>query len=162
MPPILWVELTTNRRSILSIKVEDIMRENPIFCVRNQTLGHAHTLMKKNNISLMPVVDVNEDVIGVLSLKDLINNEWDESSKVETLMIKKVYTVPPYEKVNIAARILRNHHIHHLIVTHEKKLSGIVSSFDLLKLMENHRFVEKNPSTPKKTKGKRAAAESAQ
>lgn len=146
----------------MTIKVKDIMRTNIIFCVRNQTLGHAHTMMTKNNVSLLPVVDINEEVVGVLSIKDLLKAKWDESSKVETLMIKNVYTVPAYEKINIAARMMRNHKIHHLIVTHEKKLEGLLSSFDLLKLMENHRFVEKNPSTPKKSKGKRSSAEAVQ
>jgi CBS domain-containing protein len=60
----------------------------------------------------------------------------------------------------VAARIMRNHKIHHLMVTDEKKLIGIISSFDLLKLVEGHRFEIKNPATPKsKGKGKRAKAE---
>jgi signal-transduction protein with cAMP-binding, CBS, and nucleotidyltransferase domain len=39
---------------------------------------------------------------------------------------------------------MRNHKIHHLIVTHEQKVVGILSAFDLLKLVENHRFIDKN------------------
>ena len=50
---------------------------------------------------------------------------------------------------------MRNHQIHHLVVTHEQKIVGVLSAFDLLKLVEDHRFVMKNPSTPSKKKPKR-------
>ena len=39
---------------------------------------------------------------------------------------------------------MRNHRIHHVVVTHEKKVVGILSAFDLLKLVEDHRFVMKS------------------
>ena len=75
-------------------------------------------------------------------------------------MTEKVYTIPEYEDVSVAARMMRNHKIHHLIVTQEQKVIGIISSYDLLKLIEGHRFVMKNPSTPKgKGGGKRTKSE---
>ncbi len=68
-------------------------------------------------------------------------------------MTQKVYTVPQYADPSLAARIMRKHKIHHVVVTHEKKVVGIISSFDLLKLVEEHRFVMKNaPDTPKSRK----------
>ena len=71
-------------------------------------------------------------------------------------------TIPQYDDVSIAARIMRNHKIHHLMVTSEQKIVGVLSSFDLLKLVEGHRFVMKNAPTPSRKKGgKRARAENA-
>ena len=61
-----------------------------------------------------------------------------------------VLTIPQYNDVSQAARTMRNHKIHHLIVTHEKKLVGVLSSFDLLQLVEGRRFEMKNKGTPKK------------
>ena len=59
-----------------------------------------------------------------------------------------------------AARMMRNHKIHHLVVTSEQQVIGMISSYDLLKLVEGRRFEMKNPSTPKsRGKGKRAKAE---
>jgi hypothetical protein len=40
-----------------------------------------------------------------------------------------------------------------VVVTHEKKVVGVLSSFDLLKLVEGHRFVAKNPPTESRRKG---------
>jgi signal-transduction protein with cAMP-binding, CBS, and nucleotidyltransferase domain len=71
-------------------------------------------------------------------------------------MTEKVYTIPMYNDVHHAARLMRNHKVHHVVVTHEKKVVGILSSFDLLKLVEDHRFVMKAaPSKPTKKKSKR-------
>ncbi len=65
-------------------------------------------------------------------------------------MTKNVLTIPKYSSIHIAARIMRNHNIHHLVVTHEKKIVGVLSSFDLLALLEKHRFVSKNAPTASK------------
>ena len=65
-------------------------------------------------------------------------------------MSNVVYVVPQYDDVSIAARVMRNHRIHHVVVTHEKKIVGILSAFDLLKLVEDHRFSMKNPPTRKR------------
>jgi predicted transcriptional regulator len=70
-------------------------------------------------------------------------------------MSKEVLTIPKYSGIHIAARVMRNHHIHHLIVTHEKKIVGVLSSFDLLTLVEDHRFIMKNGPTKSNKKSSR-------
>ena len=64
-----------------------------------------------------------------------------------------VFTVPQYSDVSLAARMMRNHKIHHVVVTHEKLVVGLISSYDLLKLVEDHRFAMKNPPGESKQKG---------
>jgi CBS domain-containing protein len=63
-------------------------------------------------------------------------------------MSEDVTVVPAYNNVDVAARIMRKHKIHHVVVTHEKKVVGIISSFDLLRLIEGHRFVAKDAPKP--------------
>jgi signal-transduction protein with cAMP-binding, CBS, and nucleotidyltransferase domain len=70
-------------------------------------------------------------------------------------MTESPYCVNQYDGPHIAARIMRNKKIHHVLVTHEKKLVGILSAYDLLKLVEEHRYVAKNAPTPS-SKGKRS------
>ena len=62
-----------------------------------------------------------------------------------------------YTMIDIT-KMMRNHKIHHLFVTHEKKLVGVISSFDLIELVEKNKFVAKNSSQPNK-RGKRSTAE---
>ena len=102
----------------------------------------------------MPVVNPDEEAVGIITRNDLIG-DYPDGAKVSDHMTESVYTVPQYNDVSIAARIMRNHKIHHVVVTHEKKVVGIISSYDLLKLVEDHRFVMKNPPSPSKKKRER-------
>ncbi len=51
-------------------------------------------------------------------------------------MTEGVYKLPAYNNVDVAAKVMRKNRIHHVVVTHEQEVVGIVSSFDLLKLVE--------------------------
>jgi CBS domain-containing protein len=141
----------------MTVKVIDLMQKNVIFATANQPVEHLKKIFEKNKISSLPVVDSDEYVIGIVTHKDLLRGTAQQHAK--DLMSSKVYTIPEYEKTDIAARIMRNHKIHHLIVTQDKKLVGILSSFDLLKLVENKRYVPKNQSQHGNFKGKRNQAE---
>ncbi len=135
----------------MDVKVNDLMRTNVIFTTPKQTLGHVKTMIEKNKISVLPVIDKEEYVIGILSVKDLIKEE-STSKTVDQIMHTPVHCIPQYESIQIAARMMRNKKVHHLVVTHEKKLTGIISSFDLLKCVEEHRFVMKNKGTEKRAR----------
>ena len=92
------------------------------------------------------------------SMRDLLDNTADEAP-ISSIMNKKVYTVPQYSGPHIAARMMRNHHIHHIVVTHEHKVVGMLSSYDLLRLVEDHRFEMKNPPSDSKKTGARGKTE---
>ena len=113
------------------------------------TAAHVRTLFERSRISAVPVVDSEGHPVGIVSGADLVR-EHNPKSPVSTIMTENVHTVPQYDEVSVAARIMRNHRIHHVVVTHEQKVVGMISSFDLLKLVEDHRFTIKNPPTPKK------------
>ena len=143
----------------MSVKVQDLMSNNVITTQPHFTVGQLKERMAKRSVSNVPVVSPDNEPIGVVSASDLIAAE-KEGSPISNIMSEKVYTIPEYEDVSVAARMMRNHNIHHLIVTEEQKVVGVISSFDLLQLVEGRRFVMKNPPTPKgKGRGKRAKAE---
>ena len=87
-----------------------------------------------------------------MKTSDLLHDRPD-GAPVSRFMTKKLYNVPQYGDVSLAARVMRNHKIHHVVVTHEQKVVGILSSFDLIKLVEDHRFVMKGAPTASKRKG---------
>ncbi len=71
------------------------------------------------------------------------------SEKVEELMTASVITAQPYQSV----KHVRNHGIQRVVVTHEQKVPGMLSAFDLLKLVGSHRYVAKYAPTQSKRKG---------
>ena len=139
----------------MNTKVADLMIKNVISCQPHHTVDHVKNIMKKNKVHAIPIID-NDDVLkGITSTLDITDN-IKESTPVKNIMTEKVYTIPMYNDVHHAARLMRNHKVHHVVVTHEKKVVGILSSFDLLKLVEDHRFIMKAaPSKPTKKKSKR-------
>ena len=140
------------------VKIAELMTHNVVTVHPHETVGHVRTIFKKNSISTIPVVDTDNQPVGIVSVSDLVSDASD-TTPVSSVMTSDVYTVPQYNDVEMAARIMRNHKIHHVVVTHEKSIVGVISSFDLLKLVEGRRFVMKQAGTPGKSKGKRGKAE---
>ena len=138
----------------MNTKVADIMVESVITTHQHQTIGHIKQIMKKNKVSSLPIVSADGEVDGIITFRDLSNDISDET-QVRHIMSKEVLTIPKYSGIHIAARVMRNHHIHHLIVTHEKKIVGVLSSFDLLTLVEDNRFIMKNGPTKSNKKSSR-------
>lgn len=138
----------------MNIKIADIMQSSVVTTVPHNSLGHVRDIMARNHISSVPVVNSENEVVGIITTSDLAKGH-DDGTRVNQIMPDQVFSVPAYSAVHIAARIMRNHHIHHLVVTHENENVGVLSSFDLLQLVEDHRFVYKNPPSADKRGNKR-------
>ena len=135
----------------MNVKIADLMMSPVMTATPHQTMGHLKEVMRDNKASCMPVVDSENRPVGIITSSDMLG-DYPEGSPVSAYMSDKVFMVPQYNDVSMAARIMRNHKIHHVVVTHEKEIVGIISSYDLLQLVENHRFVMKNPPTESKKK----------
>ena len=139
----------------MNAKVNDIMVANVLTAKPDETIGMVRKRILKKNVHGLPVIDVEEHPVGIITSSDFMESVDDETL-VSDVMTEKVYSVPRYDDVHVAARIMRNHKIHHVVVTHEQKVSGIISSFDLLELVEEHRFMIKNsPPESKRRAAKR-------
>ena len=134
----------------MTVKIADLMSKRVLTAQPHHTVSHVRSLMEKNSIHSVPIVGPDVEPLGIITTTDLAKRLKD-TTPVSRVMTRDVTVVPAYNDVSMAARIMRKHKIHHVIVTHEKKVVGIISSFDLLKLVEGHRYVEKNaPTAPKK------------
>lgn len=136
----------------MNVKVNELMSTSVVTAQPHHSVEHVRALLENNHISSVPVVDTEGHPVGVVSASDLAH-DLKAGSPVSAIMTEKVYTIPAYDDVSTAARVMRNHKIHHVAVTHEKKVVGVLSAFDLLKLVEGHRYVEKNAPTKSKRKG---------
>ena len=136
----------------MNIKVNELMTASVVTTEPHASIERLRRIMQRNKIGAVPVVDSDGQPVGIVSTTDLVPSLKPESP-VSTIMTEKVYTVPMYDDVSVAARIMRNHKIHRVIVTHEQKVVGVLSAFDLLQLVESHRFVAKNPPSESRRKG---------
>lgn len=143
----------------MNATIADLMTEKVMTATPHQTVGHVREVMRTHSISCMPVVGPDGAPVGIVTSTDVLRAD-KEGTPISAIMTEKVYTVPQYSDVSLAARMMRNHKIHHVLVTHEGQLAGLISSFDLLRLVEDHRFVMKNAPTVSKHGGKRKKTES--
>ena len=140
----------------MNVKIHELMSAAVVTAEPHQSVEHVRGMLSRNSISSVPVVDTDGRPVGIVSATDLAH-DLKAGSPINTIMTEKVYTVPQYDDVSIAARVMRNHDIHRVVVTNEGKVVGVLSAFDLLKLVENHRFVAKNPPTRSRRKGAKRA-----
>ena len=140
----------------MNVKVDELMTKTVVTAQPHQSIEHVRNMLEKNGISAVPVVDSEMQAVGIVSLTDLAQ-DLKGGSPISGIMTEKVYTVPQYDDVSTAARVMRNHRIHRVVVTHEKKVVGMLSAFDLLKLVEGHRFVAKNAPTKSTRRGSKRA-----
>ena len=137
----------------MNTKIADLMVSPVMTATPHQTVGHVKKVLNENSAGCMPVVNPDGEPIGIITANDLLN-EIPEGSPISQHMTDKVVTIPQYNDISVAARVMRKNKIHHVVVTHEKQVVGIISSYDLLQLVEDRRFIMKNaPSTAKNKRG---------
>ena len=140
----------------MNIRIADIMTKRVVVAQPHHTIGHVRQLMERNRIGALPVVGPDNEALGIVTSSDLLRRHKDESP-CSRIMSDGVHAVPAYNEVSVAARIMRKHKIHHVVVTKEKKVVGMISSFDLLKLVDGNRFQLRQAPTPASRKKPRRA-----
>jgi CBS domain-containing protein len=133
----------------MNVKVGDLMSGSVVTTLPHKSVEHVRALLDRNELSAVPIIDSKQQPVGIVSATDLLP-DLKPNSPISTIMTEKVYTVPQYDDVSTAARVMRKHKIHRVVVTHEQRVVGVLSSFDLLELVEGHRFVAKNPPSESK------------
>jgi len=105
----------------------------------------------------VPVIDADGVVVGVVSSSDVLKNEsshtfyyepnmknfeadlFEEAGffdqQVKDIMSEDLFTIDPDAGIAKMAKIMYDKKIHRLLVTEYNKLVGIVTTFDLLKLL---------------------------
>ena len=136
----------------MNVKIADLMAKRVFSAQPHQSVEHVRGMLQRNRIHALPVVGPDGEPLGIVSSADLAT-DLKNGTPVSQIMTQGVKTVPAYNDVSVAARIMRKHKIHHVVVTHEKRVVGMISSYDLLKLVEGHRFAVKG--APAATKKKR-------
>ncbi len=124
--------------------VSKIMTKDPISVNLSQNLRDVVRIFHERNIHHIPVVSGTE-VIGLLSKNDIERisfvNKVDEGGletsiydmlSIDQVMTSEVETVEESEHIKVAAEILARGKFHALPVLKEKKLSGIVTSTDMI------------------------------
>jgi CBS domain-containing protein len=100
----------------------------------DEVVGPIRDLMLDGELHGVPVLDHDGSLVGIVTASDLVE-EWAPEQGVVTVMTDKVETVTTRTTVAEAAHAMRQHRVHHLVVVDGEAVVGIVSSFDLLRVL---------------------------
>jgi acetoin utilization protein AcuB len=131
--------------------IRRVMTENPVTITPDLSVNEAHSLMDKEKIGHLPVLDKNGNLVGMVTRKDLIKAGPSPATtldiyeisyllsklKVEKVMERRVVTVHEDEVVEEAARIMADKHIGCLPVMKGSLLVGIITETDLFRVFIN-------------------------
>jgi len=107
---------------------------------KNQSVRQALILMSEKNIGAIIIVDNNDFPIGIFSERDyarkiVLKGKSSKDTLLDEVMTKELITVTRDYKIDQCMKIMNEKRIRHLPVLENKKIVGIISIGDVLKIM---------------------------
>ena len=118
------------------MKVSEIMHEVKVISP-GISLKEAANMMSREHIGSLVIVDKNEEIMGILTERDVLKNIGKISEKIEKVMSKDVVTIEEDKNIDKAVEVMNENKIKRLPVTRNEKLVGIITVTDLLANSEN-------------------------
>ena|SRR6185503_1568301 len=119
----------------MGIKVEDVMTPDPMCLAPTATVGEAYALMKEHGFRHVPICE-GDLLLGIFSMTDVGHLGAKVSSIMQLplheVMSKNLITCAPTEPVSSAAASMASKKINCMLVVVDRKLAGIVTTYDLL------------------------------
>lgn len=118
--------------------VRDLMTTDVVAVGPGASIRDAARLMFRYRVSGVPVVDMDDHVLGIITEGDFLAMEIErlETGAVPTevgeVMSKSVKTIPPEMDVTGAARFMQAQDIKRLVVATDGRMVGIISRFDIV------------------------------
>jgi CBS domain-containing protein len=118
--------------------VRDLMTTDVVAVGPGASIRDAARLMFRYRVSGVPVVDMDDHVLGIITEGDFLAMEIERletgavPTKVGEVMSKAVKTIPPEMDVTGAARFMQAQDIKRLVVASDGRMVGIISRFDIV------------------------------
>ena len=105
------------------------------------TLAEAAQELASIMISGLPVVDGSGQVVGIVTESDVLNALLQSASAetpVRTIMTRSVITVDEFASADSVVRLLRLKQLHHLPVTRQGSVVGLITPQDVIRYFVDH------------------------
>jgi CBS domain-containing protein len=120
------------------MKVRDAMTGSPVCCTANTNLGEAAALLWSRDCGILPVVDGEGKVFGVVTDRDLFlalgtRNRLAGDTAVAEVPPTKAFVCKPDDEIHVALETMARHKVRRLpVVNKEGRLEGILSMDDVV------------------------------
>ena len=118
------------------MRVKDIMETETFVLNETDDISQASLFMKKERIRNLPVVDKNNKLVGLLTLREIVDatNANKTKAKIGEIMIREVKAIGPDTPLKGVVEIMIiNRYGSMPVVDSNRKLLGMVSELGLLK-----------------------------
>ncbi|MDQ4122917.1 MAG: CBS domain-containing protein [Acidobacteriota bacterium] len=122
------------------MKVRDVMTTEVGYCLADAPVTQAAEIMWQRDCGVVPVVDENQRVIGMITDRDICfaavtkNRVPSEIKISEVISQNEVQTCAPGDAIEIALKTLKRHQLRRLpVVNKDGVLVGILSLADLIR-----------------------------
>jgi CBS domain-containing protein len=118
--------------------VRDLMTTDVVAVGPGASIRDAARLMFRYRVSGVPVVDMDDHVLGIITEGDFLAMEIERletgavPTEVREVMSKSVKTIPPEMDVTGAARFMQAQDVKRLVVASDGRMVGIISRFDIV------------------------------
>ena len=125
-------------------RLEDFLKLNKnrqIWTIsKDQSVMQALIVMSEKNIGAIIIIDNNDFPIGIFSERDyarkiILKGKSSKDTLLDEVMTKELITVTKDYKIDQCMEIMNEKRIRHLPVLENKKIVGIISIGDVLKIM---------------------------
>jgi signal-transduction protein with cAMP-binding, CBS, and nucleotidyltransferase domain len=117
--------------------ISSLMQRQVAVVEMDQTVGQVEALFAERQLSWAPVLEPQGEIIGVVSADDLVRfrAQGRDASTVPAwqLCTYKPITVDAGTPIPEVARQMVARHIHHVVVTEQGRVAGVVSSLDFVR-----------------------------
>ena len=120
-------------RQFMTTKVVVASAETP--------LAEAARDLARLEISGLPVVDAEGQVVGIVTESDLLNALLEPASverPISTVMTTPVVTVDEFTPADTIIRLLRERRFHHLPVTRQGVVVGLITPQEVIRYFVRH------------------------
>lgn len=120
------------------MNVKDVMVRTAASCGPETDLGQATEILWNRNCGILPIVDSQQRVIGVVTDRDLCiamgtRNRLPGEISLAQVASGKVYACRPEEAIPVALQVMAQHKVRRLIVVDgQGGLQGILSMDDIV------------------------------
>lgn len=115
--------------------VGELMTGDLIAVRPSDKAGRAIDILLQSGLHALPILDEDSNPVGLVTLADLVPIDRD-------LLVGQRFCGPPLTidsnaPIADAASLMRSEYVHHLIVTEGATAVGMLSSHDLLRVLED-------------------------
>lgn len=122
--------------------------DKPIITASSQmTIEEAMDLLITNKIGCLPVLDQNNQIVGILSDKDIFHKIHETKGdykhlKIADIMTTEVVVGIPEDEINTIANIMDSNWIRHVPIVEDNKMVGMLSIGDVNRAQMEHTKIE--------------------